>query len=294
MKSRFLLFLVVLILAVVVWRIVDLGLSRQQPPSDIPVVLTTIFPLYDIVRTIAGDKLDVVQLIPNGAEPHSFEPTPSTVETIMNADVLYAIGYGYDDWTKDLAPARTDVISLSADIALRRTLLENGITITDPHYWLSIPNAQRIAELAAKDLSSRFPEHKATFAGNLAAYTTQLTELENEIQTTLAAMENKNIVTMHDAWYYFANAYGLTVLGTFEENEEGEPTARHLEELAAAMDAANVSTIFVDFGVHEDALTQFAEDHNYSLVTVDPEGSGTYTSFLDLMHFNAQAFAKND
>lgn len=291
--SRILLVLILIVFSAVVWRLVSYNLARQQPPSDVPVIAATTFPLADILRNLAGDALTVEQLIPTGTDPHTFEPTPSIAESVMRADVVYAIGYDYDSWVTEFVDADTDVANLAGEIAERRTGDADTAIYIDPHYWLSAPNVQSMARLAARDLSSRFPVHKAAIQANLTTYLALLETVDADIRATLDAATQKQIVTQHDAWYYFANEYGLTSLGTFEETAEEEPSARHLIALADAMRAASVHTIYAHAGETSEALRQFAEDNSFTLLTVDPEGLGGADSLIELLRSNAQAFAQN-
>lgn len=262
----------------------------SQPPNIQPDIQVgvTMFPLYDIVRNIAGDTVGVALLLPANAGPHTYEPTPSDVAAIKDARVIYRIGFGLDDWATRIANAKTDVLTLSADMTLR----VSNERVTDPHYWLTITNAKRIATLAARDLSSHFPQYRTEFQTNLVAYLALLDDADAQIKTTINGMTNKNIVTMHDEWYYFAESYGLTIVGTFETRAAEEPSPQHLAALAAAMNDAGVRTIYVDAGESDAALSAFAADNGYTLRTVDGEGA-TYASYIDLMLANARIFSEN-
>lgn len=256
-------------------------------------VAVTVFPLYDIVRTIAGDAVDVHLILPAGASPHTFEPSPSDVAAINDTAVVYRIGYTLDDWAVTIADAKSDVLTLSADIEIRRTSENTSIESADPHYWLSIPNAKRMAALAAQDLGSHFPQFKNTFLANYLTYAKQLDATDAEIRSILAATPNKNIVTMHDAWYYFATEYDLNVIGTFEPEGAEEPTPQQLADLQNAVAAAGVHTIYVDADTNVEGITSFANDNGLAIVTVDAEGA-TYSSYISLMLGNARLFAQNN
>ncbi|MEY4723358.1 MAG: hypothetical protein RLZZ324_871, partial [Candidatus Parcubacteria bacterium] len=193
----------------------------RMPRSGRPRVAATVFPLYDIVRTIAGPDADVTLILPPGAEPHSFEPQPSTVRDIAASGAVYAIGHGLDDWIDAAADsAGTSKVLVDRGIALRPppyavaisggTADQDG-SDADPHYWLNARNGVIIAETVAADLSRRYPAHAEGFQARLDAYRTRLLALDDEIRAELAARPQKNIVTFHAAWYYFADAYGLLV-----------------------------------------------------------------------------------
>ncbi len=262
--------------------------STPKATTDADVAVT-IFPLYDIVRTIAGDAVDVHLILPPGASPHTFEPSPSDVAAINDTRVVYRIGYTLDDWAVTIADAKSDVLTLSTDMEIR-SATDNS---ADPHYWLTIPNAKHMAALAAQDLGSHFPQFKNTFQANYLAYAKQLDATDAEIRSILAATPNKNIVTMHDAWYYFATEYGLNVIGTFEPEGAEEPTPQQLASLTNAVAAAGVRTVYVDADANVDAITSFANDNDLTIVAVDAEGA-TYSSYIDLMLGNARLISQNN
>lgn len=289
MSSRF------AFIAVVVLILSTLGLSalvnRQTANvSANPSVAVTIFPIYDIARVIAGDVVDVTLLMPPGADPHSFEPTPDKVAVLADADAIYAVGHDIDNWLDMITPPNADITTLDKNIALR-TNAEGNI---DPHYWLNIPNGKIIAGTIADDLSQRFPDSASQFVSNLAAYNLTLDAAEQKVQQEMTRVTNKNIVTMHDAWYYFANAYGLSIVGTFEQSGEREPTPRDLANLSETIRQYGITTFFSDAAESEDALNAFAADNNLALVPLDAEGtSGNFDSYIELIVGNATRINEN-
>lgn len=287
--NRIALFFCVLLVAASVIALAAYKPESTPKATDDADVAVTIFPLYDIVRTIAGDAVDVHLILPPGASPHTFEPSPSDVAAINDTRVVYRIGYTLDDWAVTIADAKSDVLTLSTDMEIR-SATDNS---ADPHYWLTIPNAKRMAALAAQDLGSHFPQFKNTFQANYLAYAKQLDATDTEIRSILAATPNKNIVTMHDAWYYFATEYGLNVIGTFEPEGAEEPTPQQLASLTNAVAAAGVHTVYVDADANVDAITSFANDNGLTIVAVDAEGA-TYSSYIDLMLGNARLISQNN
>lgn len=291
--NRIALFFCVLLVAASVIALAAYKPANAPSATTDADVAVTIFPLYDIVRTIAGDSVDVHLILPPGASPHTFEPSPSDVAAINDTRVVYRIGYTLDDWAVTIADAKSDVLTLSTDIEIRRTSDDTSVESADPHYWLTIPNAKHMAALAAQDLGSHFPQFKNTFLANYLAYAKQLDDADAEIRTIIAATPNKNIVTMHDAWYYFAEEYGLNVIGTFEPEGAEEPTPQQLASLTSAVAAAGVHTVYVDADANVDAITSFANDNGLTIVAVDAEGA-TYSSYIDLMLGNARLISQNN
>jgi len=297
--KRFVFFALIVIAIIVATILYDR--TAQMEPGTQATVATTIYPLYDITRNIAGDALNVAYILPPGASPHTFEPTPSFIRQLENVDVVYAIGFGIDDWSQTITQSvGAEQVNVSQNIHLlpHATLLETeddeDVNNIDPHYWLSVPNAITIAQTVTTDLATRYPEHQVAFKANLASYTEQLTALNNEIIDTLADISNTNIVTIHDGWYYFADAYGLHVSASFEPTAGREPTPQYLVELTQVVQASGTSTIYAEPQLSTAGLEAFAKDNNMTVQEVDPIG-GTQgrETYIQLMRFNANQISHN-
>ena len=164
----------------------------------------------------------------------------------------------------------------------------------DPHYWLSIPNAKIIASTIADDLSERFPESSEMFESNLEQYLVELDETNEEITEMLSGLENRSIVTFHDAWYYFGKAYDLEILGTFVPTAGREPTPQYLADLSELLEQAGTTTIYSEPQLSTESIQGFSEDLNLNVATIDPiGGSEKDDSYINLMKRNAKTIKNN-
>ncbi|OGL73938.1 hypothetical protein A3C96_02695 [Candidatus Uhrbacteria bacterium RIFCSPHIGHO2_02_FULL_60_10] len=281
--------------------------SSQSPtvPAAAPEkkVAATIFPLYDIVRQIAGERVQVRLIVPPGGSPHTYEPTPSDLRAIRRASAVYAIGHGLDDWAASLAAAEPGLTRVVVDENI--TLLPPTVPFSDgatdeeaadfdPHYFLDDANGRLIAANIAADLSRRFPEDAAYFDARRQEFDAQMEETGRQIRNLLASVKNRHIIAMHDAWYYFSRAYGLTVDGSFEPSAGREPTPQYLAALGAAVKKAGVRTIYSEQQVSSAALESFARDYNLNIAVLDPEsGRPGLDSYSALLIYNASVIAQN-
>lgn len=272
--------------------------KTSAPDANKPQIAATIFPIYDITRNIAGDLVDVELVLPPGASPHTFEPTPSSIRDLEGSTVIYAVGHGLDDWSDTIvASVHSEKIIVDQNIPLRAPSVEEdeeGGDGYDPHYWLTIPNAIIIAENITDDLASRYPENADGFRANLDAYLEELNGMQTQMQTKLSAVGNKNLITLHDAWYYFADAYGLNIVGTFEPTAGREPTPQYLADLTEGLKSAGSTTLFSEPQLSVASIQSFVKDNNLTIETLDPIG-GTpgRESYIDLMNYNAETIAQN-
>jgi zinc transport system substrate-binding protein len=271
--------------------------TGTTPTESADKVAVTVFPAYDIVRNVAGDAVQVALLLPPGSEPHTFEPTPSTVRELEGAEAIYMIGHGMDDWAATLAESSgADKVTLDAGISLRPIMEDFGTRSSsgqegtvDPHYWLAVSNAKKMAKTAAQDMITRFPSAEAAINANLASYLTKLDALDANIRQILSGPFMSDLITFHGAWYYFAQEYGLSVRGTFEPAGGKEPTPKYLAQLGDVVEKLNVETLYVE-PLFDDALAEsFAEEHGLKLAAIDPIGGATgRDTYEQLMLYNAQ------
>ncbi|MBT4857051.1 zinc ABC transporter substrate-binding protein [Candidatus Uhrbacteria bacterium] len=265
--------------------------SEEIVSDDRPVTATTIFPLYDIVQNIAGDSIRVELIMPVGASPHTFEPSASLLRDLKGVSVIYAIGYGSDDWASVIGEnLGAEIVTVDSDIDLHQT--NDGI---DPHYWLSFTNANIIAKTVRDDLNARFPEYTYDFDHNASLYTLSLQEVNQEaLRLITEEVDSNNIITLHDAWYYFANDLGLNVVGTFEPSGGREPTPQYLIDLIETIDESDIITLYTEPQLSEEAFDTFVHDNNLSVGYLDPiGGTADKMSFIDLMLSNVQSIANN-
>jgi ABC-type Zn uptake system ZnuABC Zn-binding protein ZnuA len=279
---------------------------RTAPVETRDTVAVTTHQLADIARSVAGPGIAVVTILPAGANSHTFEPTPSALAAVAGAKAVYAIGHGFDPWIQTLlADAPIPVIVVDRGIALRpsATHIEDPAAEeeegeeehgpTDPHYWLDARNAATIAATIADDLSARFPARQAEIARNLEATRARLLAADEEIRRILSGLERRDIVTLHDAWYYFAEAYGLRVIGSFEPSAAKEPSPQYLALLSRAARDAGAKVIYKEPGIPTAGLEPFAADEGLRIVELDTlEGSST-DPYDAIMIRNAKIIEEN-
>jgi zinc transport system substrate-binding protein/manganese/iron transport system substrate-binding protein len=256
-------------------------------------VAATIFPLYDIARSVAGSVAEVVLVLPPGASPHTFEPTPASVRALSGAQVLFVIGHGLDDWAARLAHGAgvPHVVRVDAGMTLRRTN-DTGRGRVDPHYWLSAENAKTIARTVAAELARRAPSRRAEIERSLATYLARLDAADIEVRELLADLPSRKIATFHEAFGYFAAAYGLEMAAVFEPYAGLEPSPRFVVEFQRKIRASGVRVVFTEPQLSVDSLRPIARDLGVTLAILDPLGGlPGREGYIDLLRFNACAVA---
>jgi len=244
-------------------------------------VVATTSIIGDVVAQVGGEAINLTVLMEPGQDPHSYEPAARDLTAVAEADVIFINGWDLEQGlVDDLANIGEDslVVPISANISPRAFAEdshegeehegeaaeegedhEHEHSGADPHVWFSVHNVEQWAENVEHILSDLDPANAAAYETNAAAYVAALAELEAYAEAQLANIpaENRFLVTNHDAFGYFAEEYGFTVLGTVipSMSTVAEPSASDLTELISAMAEHGVCTIFTETTVN-DALAQ--------------------------------------
>lgn len=274
--------------------------TAPQSGEDRLQVAATIYPLYDIVREVAGEHADVKLIVPPGASPHLFEFTPRQLQDLQRTRVLFQIGHGLDSWVSHIESVVPSMVRITADknITLRQSSApdhddEKKIGDTDgedPHYWLHFGNARIMVSTIAEGLAAADPTHAISYRKNAAGYQSRLIEKEQELVLLLAPARGKKILTLHDAWYYFSDNFGLTVAGAFEPAAGGEPTPQYLAHLREDIKQYGIPVLFSEPQLATVSLATFAHDEGLRLGILDPIGGlEQRMTYLELMEYNARS-----
>jgi len=258
-------------------------------------VAASFFPVYDIAKNIAGERIDVVRILPAGASPHTFEVTPDKAKEMNGAKAVFKIG-GVDDW----------IDAISDSVGAEKIVLRRGIDIRDysvtsigegeeeggegdPHYWTTMKNAKVMASTIAAELSRLDPEGVGYFNDNLASFVERADAAEEEIRTILAPHSGKNIIAFHNAWSYLVDEYGLVIAASFEPAPGKEPSSSHLKALFDLVREKDIKVIFSEPSFSDASIRSFVSDLGLELYVLYPEsGSSPDASYIDTMVENAK------
>lgn len=263
-------------------------------------IAATIFPLADIIRNITGAAARVIQILPAGASPHTFDLTPGKVRELQKARVIFKIGV-IDDWidgVAESAPA-AEIVSLQNHIALKPfpddAHHHGGAEKFDPHYWLDARNGIIMTQDICARLSALDPTRAALYRQNSQHYQQELLRLDNDLKKTCAALKNNKIIVFHDGWRYFAAAYGLEIIAVFQPAPGREPAPRDLQKLYAQARTYKIKALFSEPQLPTASLEPLLEDLGLRLFILDPLG-GTVPndSYIELLRRNVQTILRAD
>jgi zinc transport system substrate-binding protein len=267
---------------------------HPQPVSAKIKVAASIFPVADMLKEIGGEDIEIITILPPGANVHTFEPSPADMKNIQGSAEIFSIGHGLDNWVTPLAQNAgiSHTIILDKYISLRSPAsnAEASSNEADPHYWLSIPNAEKISTQITEELVLLAPEKSTQIQQRAEAYKKELQKTDLKIRQSLQLLAQKNIATFHNAWEYFAQEYGLHIATSFEEYSGKEPTPAYLAQFQKIIQKNKVQVIFTEPQSSSTLLEPLAKDLGARLVPLDDMG-GTNTqnsSYILLMLQNTQ------
>ena len=233
-----------------------LAACNQSPPSAArPVIVTTIYPLHELTRQVAGPSAQVVSLVPTGAEPHDWEPSPQDLAQIREARVFIYHGAGLDPWVSrllaDQASSKALIVRATEGIPLlSSTSFPDGRgperPIPDPHVWLDPVLAQSMVETIRAALAKGDPDHAPTYAENATRFRSELQSLHERFEVGLAHCARREVVTAHAAFAYLAKRYALTLVPVMGLAPESEPSPAQLASIVRFARDKKVQYIFVE------------------------------------------------
>ena len=212
-------------------------------------VVTTMSILADMVKHVGGDRVTAQNIIPIGAGPEDYQPTPQDAQTITQADIVFFNGHGLEEWLDDLFKSAGK--QGQPQIAVSEDLQAVDVGSADfkegnPHFWMDAANGAKYVEKIRDGLIQVDPAGKDLYTQNADAYGKELLTLNDELKqqaNTLPASERK-LVTNHDAFPYFAKEYGFTIVGNILGNPEAELSAGDMAQLVTAIKAQHVRAVF--------------------------------------------------
>ncbi|RXE55977.1 zinc ABC transporter substrate-binding protein [Methanoculleus taiwanensis] len=216
------------------------GVEQPDTPGDTITVAVTIPPQAEFVERVGGDRVRVVVMVPPGASPHTYEPTPGDLTAVSRAAMYAKVGSGIEferawmDKITGLNPAM-----LVVDCSKGVDLIE-----ADPHIWTSPRNAGIMVEEIYAGLAAVDPEHQEYYRQNADAYLQELESLDRDIRQAVEESGTQKIMVYHPAWTYFAEEYGLTQVPIEEEGKE--PSPQTLSRLIEEAKAEHITVIFAE------------------------------------------------
>jgi len=227
------------------------------------------------MENVGGEKVDITIMVPPGASPHTYEPTPSQMAALSKAKLYAKVGSGVEFelvWMEKLIAANKDmlVVDCSRGVQLQKMTGEHEREHRrmDPHIWLSPLNAKVMVQNICDGLIQVDPNNKDYYLRNMDAYIDKLDTLSNDIRNSLANIKTRAFIVFHPAWGYFAQEYNLEQIPI--ESGGKEPSAQDIANLIEEAKEHNIKVIFASPQFNPESAEVIAREINGRVVLIDP------------------------
>lgn len=240
----------------------------SQSSSEQPRVIATNTILANLVDSVSGDEVEVISILKPGDDPHIYEPVPQDTVAIEQADLIFYNGYNLEpQLTRLIEEAEGQKVAVG-EVAEPLSFEYQGQTEPDPHVWGDVENAIAMVAAIRDSLIQLDPDSAEAYTNNAEQLTAELSNLDAWIELQIATIpaEQRKLVTTHDAFQYYANAYDLEVLGTLIGiSTEEQPSAQTVQKLVETIKAANVPAIFAETTLNPQLIRTVAEEAGVAL-----------------------------
>lgn len=274
--------------------------ATHEPGADRPLVLTTFTVIADMVRTVAGDHVEVHSITRVGAEIHGYEPTPSDLVSAASADLIFDNGFGLERWFESFV-AGLDVPHVVLTEGVEPISIRSGEYEgqPNPHAWMSPVAAQVYVDNIVTALSGLVPDAAADFEENGTRFKAELQALADHFEETIAGIpqHRRVLVTCEGAFSYLARDLGLEEAYLWPVNSDTQGTPQQIRDAITLVRDRGVPAVFCETTVNDGSQRQVARESGAVFagnLYVDSlsEPDGPVPTYLDLLRYDVQAIAE--
>lgn len=259
--------------------------------------------LADLVRQVGGDRVEVASLIGPDGDGHAFSPSPADASRVAAAAIVVVNGLGFEGWMDRLVRASgTKAPIVVASRSVMPIEGEHGHDgdhrhRADPHAWQSVANVMTYVANIRDALIAADPAGRDAYAGNAARYLAELDRLEAEVKASIARIPaaRRRVITTHDAFGYFARAYGIAFIAPQGVSTEAEASAKEVARIIRQIKAEKIPAVFLENVSDPRLMDRIAKETGariggqlYSDALSGPGGPAA--TYLDMMRHNVRAF----
>ena len=253
-------------------------------------VVSSFYPLHEFAQNIGKEKVDAILLVPVGVEPHDWEPTVKDVQRMQTTDLIIINGIGFENWVDDLEETgySGEIIDTSYGIFEKNSKHEILKESGDPHIWLNPVLAKTQVQNIANAFSNSDPSNEEYYQSNAAAYIKELELLDLKIRNDLSNC-NRDFVSFHDAFSYFADEYNLNQHTIISSNDpHGEATAKTLEKIISTSKKLNITVIFAEETVDARTSEVIANEIGGKVLVLSPLETPSDSNYISKMTENLE------
>ncbi len=277
-------------------------LSPAAAQDQLPVVASFSI-LGDIVKNVGGDRVAVKSLVGPNGDAHVYSPSPADARTLADAKVIFTNGLGFEGWIGRLVKSsntKAPNVVASKGVKSRKMADAHGHDHGDgdPHAWQSVPNVKIYVANIRNALIAADPAGKAAYEANAAAYLEKLDALDREVKEAVSKIppERRKIITTHDAFGYFDDAYGLDFIAPQGVSTDSEASARDVARIIQQIKKQKIPAVFMENVSDPRLLKRIADETGakvggtlYSDALTDEKGNAP--TYIDLIRHNIRTLS---
>jgi manganese/zinc/iron transport system substrate-binding protein len=238
------------------------------------VVTTTTGQVADVVKNVGGDKVDVISLMGPGIDPHLYRASQGDIKKLNDAEIIFYNGVHLEGKMEDIFEKMSKgkpTVAVADSIPADQLLTVEGSNSHDPHVWFDIPAWIHVVDTVEQELTKLSPENEEQFKQNASHYKKELEEMDQYAKEQIATIpeESRVLVTAHDAFNYFGNAYGLEVMGLQGLSTDSEYGLKDVQALVDTIVKRNIKAVFVESSISGksiQAVVEGAKKQNHNVV----------------------------
>ncbi|MDD4802465.1 MAG: metal ABC transporter substrate-binding protein [Syntrophomonas sp.] len=301
MRGRITKLLPILLMGVIFLSLSGCGESKNttnQVPSGSSVpeknitIVTSFYPIYISAINLAKD-VPGVQVV-NMTKPqtgclHDYQLTPDDLKTLEKADIFIVNGAGMEAFLDKVIQQQPNLVIVEASQEIK--LLKDEKGEKNPHVWVSISGNIAQVKNIAEQLAAIDKDNASQYKSNGEEYVEKLETLSHKMHQTLDEVENKNIVTFHEAFPYFAQEFNLQIAAVIEREPGSEPSPQELVDTIKTIRDSNINVLFAEPQYSSKAAGTIARETGANVYTLDPvvSGDSSLDSYINIMEQNLQS-----
>jgi zinc/manganese transport system substrate-binding protein len=278
----------------------------QDKEKDKIKVVATFSILGDLVQNVGGDRVEIATLVGPNGDTHVYSPTPADAKTLGTAKLVVLNGINFEGWiTRLIRASGTKAPTLVASQGVKSRKMEgadhhgHAHSATDPHAWQSIANAKVYVTNIRDGLVKADPAGRGTYEANANAYLAKLDALEQEVKAAIGKIpaDRRKVITTHDAFGYFAAAYGIQFISPEGVSTASEPSAKGMAKLIGQIRQQKIPAVFMENITAPRLMQQIARETGaevggtlYSDALSDKNGPAA--TYVDMMRSNVRELIK--
>lgn len=278
-----------------------IGLLMFLPPPEEesadqdkrPQVVVSFTILEDFVKELANDFVRIKTLVGPDGDPHTYDPSPTDIIALIKADLIIVNGLNLEGhWMERFLKAQKQVV-IASEGCLPRTLLMGQQPVTDPHAWHNVEFARLYIQNIGKALKKRLPQKAVIIDQRMRAYDQRLALLDRWIRRQMSHVPQKRrrVLTTHDGFGYFGQAYGVSFLSPWGLSTDVEPSPKKMQEMLDAAKRKDFNVIFLENMINPQTLYQIAEETGVRIggtlySDALSEADSPASNYMDMMAYN--------